>query len=96
MHWPTVKQTVTTVAGLVTILSVLGGAAWSYDRHVESRIQAVENHAVASIQTLRCDILDSKITELIAKREAEGLSARERARLEQLLREWERICTGDS
>lgn len=97
MHWPTVKQAVGTIAGLVTILSVLGGAAWSYDRHVvQERIQELERHTVASIKTLRCDLLDQRITELIAKREAEGLTPRERARLENMLREWERVCTGDS
>lgn len=96
MRWPTIKEGVSVVAGIVGTLSVLGGAAWSYDRHVEDRIQAVENHAVASIQTLRCDIIDSKITELISKREAEGLTPREKARLEQLMREWQRVCTGDS
>jgi len=87
-------QLAAAVAGLVVTLS---GAAYGFHTTVayKADVRKVENHTIASIKALRCDILDRRISELINKREAEGLTSRERARLENLLREWEQVCTND-
>lgn len=92
----TLRGWIQLAAATVALLVSLGGIAFAIDARYAHRTQVreLERHTVASIEALRCDILDQKISELVAKREAEGLSPREKARLENLLREWERICTG--
>lgn len=94
----TAKGWVQLTAATVALLVSLGSAAYAVSTTVATKedVRRVEEAAVASINTLRCDLLDSAINELTRKREAEGLSARERARLDQLLREWNRVCTDGS
>jgi len=91
----TAKGWVQLAAATVALLCSLGGAAYGFHTTVayKSDVRQVEEHTVASIKALRCDILDRQISDLVSKREADGLSARERARLENLLREWEQICS---
>lgn len=91
----TVRGWVQLAAAVVGLLVTLGSVAFAVDARYAHRTEvvALEQHTVASIKTLRCDILDQRISELIAKREAEGLSPRERARLENLMREWEQACS---
>lgn len=91
-HPRTIKGWITTAAAAVGIAATLAGGGWWF---VQQNAWAGDVDAVvASVKTLRCDILDQKIRELEQKRAADELTEREAAWLADLLRQWDRYCAG--
>lgn len=98
MKWPTtIRKTLLTLSALVAIVATVGGGAWKFHQSnaYAADVQAVEMETVAAIKALRCEIIDEQIRQLELKRAEGQLKSRERAWLRNLLRQWNKHCTGD-
>lgn len=93
-HPTTLSGWIGALAGAFAILATLsGGATW----FVRSNAWASDMvHMASAVKTLRCDILNQQIQQLELKQAEGGLTPREQAWLQDLLRQWDKHCSEDT
>lgn len=93
----TVKGWAQLTVSVLAIVGTLSGAGWQFyhSNAWAGDVQAVEVEAVAAIKALRCEIVHEQIRQLELKQAEGELSPREKAWLQDLLRQWDKHCTGD-
>lgn len=94
MKIPTIKQAMAIAASVAAIAGTIASGVWAMESRYANSSDIV--HVVKTVKDLRCDVIESKLDELLLKREHGELREYEKIRLEQLRREWERVCNTSS